>query len=352
MKRVVLLGSLLVVSAIAVAAALVALAVQRLDRPMSLNAPVRLTVPAGATIGRVAADLARQGVLTEPRVFIWYARYRGLAAGIKAGTYQIDNGMTPRAVLETLVVGRVLMHTFTIVDGWRVQDLLAALRRSADIASTLPAAPRDLMRLLGSPGQPAEGQFLPDTYTVPAGATDLDILRLAHAALVQERDADWAARDPGIPLRNAEELATLASIVEKETALGTERAKIAGVYLRRLEIGMRLQADPTVIYGVGAKYDGNLRLVDLRTDGPYNTYTRAGLPPTPIALAGPPALRAVAHPEKTLALYFVASGLGDGSHVFSSNLRDHNAAVESLLARQRAAAAAAARKNNSMKAKS
>jgi UPF0755 protein len=336
MKRSILLASFLALSLLALAAALVGLAVGRLDRPTSLNAPVRLQVPAGATIGRVAADLARQGVLAEPRVWIWYARYQGLATGIKAGEYRFNDGITPRAVLETLVDGRVLMHTFTIIDGWRVQDLLMALRRSDDIVSTLPVAPADLMRLLGSPGQPAEGQFLPDTYTVPAGATDLDILRLAHAALVRERDAEWATRDPGIPLRNAAELVTLASIVEKETALGAERAKIAGVYLRRLEIGMRLQADPTVIYGLGAKYDGNLRLVDLRNEGPYNTYTRAGLPPTPIALAGPPALRAVAHPEKTLAIYFVASGLGDGSHIFSTNLRDHNAAVERFLARQRA----------------
>jgi UPF0755 protein len=338
MKRVVALGSLLALVLLASAATLVVFAVQRLDRPLRLNSPVRLSVPAGATIGRVAADLAARGVLAEPRVWMWYARYRGLAAAIKAGEYQFDNGMTPRSVLQTLVAGRVLMHTFTIIDGWRVQDLQSALRRSHDIVSTLPAAPGELMRLLGAPGQPAEGQFLPDTYTVPAGATDLDLLRLAHAALIKERDAAWAARDPAIPLRNAAELVTLASIVEKETALGSERAKIAGVYLRRLEIGMRLQADPTVIYGVGAKYDGNLRLVDLRTDGPYNTYTRAGLPPTPIALAGPPALRAVAHPEKTAAIYFVASGLGDGSHVFSTNLRDHNAAVERFLARQRAAA--------------
>ena len=199
------------------------------------------------------------------------------------------------------------------------------------------------MAKLGSPGIDAEGQFLPETYRFIGGTPDIELLRQAHTALLHELDAAWANRDPDVPLHSAYELLIMASIVEKESGLPQELPKIAGLYLHRLEIGMRLQADPTVIYGLGERYDGNIHTVDLQTDGPYNTYTRVGLPPTPIALAGAAAIRATARPEKTDALYFVASTKGDGSHVFSATLEQHNAAVAAYVAHQRKAAQDSAR---------
>jgi len=208
---------------------------------------------------------------------------------------------------------------------------------------TLPASSLNLMEKLGAPGIDAEGEFLPETYRFPGGTTDVELLRQAHVALRRELDAAWADRDPTLPLHNAGELLIMASIVEKESGLPQELPKIAGLYLHRLSIGMRLQADPTVIYGLGERYDGDIHSVDLRTDGPYNTYTRAGLPPTAIALAGAAAIRATARPEKTDAIYFVASGKGDGSHVFSATLEQQNAAVAKYLERQRQKSAESAR---------
>jgi UPF0755 protein len=188
-----------------------------------------------------------------------------------------------------------------------------------------------------------EGQFLPETYRFIGGTPDVELLRQAHTALVHELDAAWANRDPDVPLHSSYELLIMASIVEKESGLPQELPKIAGLYLHRLQIGMRLQADPTVIYGLGQRYDGNIHTVDLQTDGPYNTYTRVGLPPTPIALAGAAVIRATARPEKTDALYFVASTKGDGSHVFSATLEQHNAAVAAYVAHQRKATQDSAR---------
>ncbi len=312
-----------------------------LDEPLSLSAPLRFKVAAGARFAHVAADLASRGVVAQPHAWILYARWKGLASGIKAGEYEIEPGTTPRALLDKMVSGQVLLHSFTIVDGWRVQDMLAALRRNPDVDSTLPASPKELMEKLGDPGIDAEGQFLPETYRFPSGTSDLELLRQAHSALRRELEAAWAVHDPSTPLRSPEELLIMASIVQKESGIPQELPKIAGLYLNRLRIGMRLQADPTVIYGLGERYDGELRTVDLRTDGPYNTYTRVGLPPTPIALVGAAALRATARPEQTDAMYFVASGRGDGSHVFSATLEKHNAAVAQYLSRQRQKAAAA-----------
>jgi UPF0755 protein len=336
--------SLLVLLLAAAAATTLALSLRTLDTPLRLTAPLRFKVPAGASFARVAGDLSREGVVAHPRIWTVYARLTGLAPAVKAGEYEIQPGTTPRELLKKMVNGQVLLHSFTIVDGWRVQDLLEALRRDPDIAATLPppanspAPAAALMEKLGSPGTDAEGQFLPETYRFIAGTPDVELLRQAHAALVHELDTDWANRDPDVPLRSAYELLIMASIVEKESGLPQELPKIAGLYLHRLNIGMRLQADPTVIYGLGQRYDGNIHTVDLQTDGPYNTYTRVGLPPTPIALAGAAAIRATARPEKTDALYFVASTKGDGSHVFSATLEQHNAAVAAYVAHQRKAA--------------
>jgi UPF0755 protein len=269
-----------------------------------------------------------------------FARIRGLAPAVKAGEYEIQPGTTPRELLTKMVNGQVLLHSFTIVDGWRVQDMLAALRRNPDVTVTLADNAPDLMDKLGLPGLESEGQFLPETYRFVAGTNDIELLRQAHAALSRELESAWTGRDPSVPLRDSRELLIMASIVEKESGLPQELGLIAGLYLHRLSIGMRLQADPTVIYGLGDRYDGDIRTADLRTDGPYNTYTRTGLPPTPIALPSAAVIRATAHPEKTDAIYFVASPKDDGSHVFSATLEAHNAAVASYVAHQRQKTAA------------
>ncbi len=342
LRRIVLVPALTLLL-LGAAAALVWNGVRSLDQPLNVAAPLRFKVPAGARFARVAADLASRGVVPQPRAWVLYARWKGLAAAIKAGEYEIEPGTTPRALLDKLVSGQVVLHSFTIVDGWRVQDLLSALRRNPDIVVTLPASPQNLMEKLGAPGIDAEGEFLPETYRFPGGTTDVELLRQAHVSLRRELDAAWADRDPTLPLHNAGELLIMASIVEKESGLPQELPKIAGLYLHRLSIGMRLQADPTVIYGLGERYDGDIHSADLRTDGPYNTYTRAGLPPTAIALPGAAAIRASARPEKTDAIYFVASGKGDGSHVFSATLEQQNAAVAKYLERQRQKSAESAR---------
>jgi UPF0755 protein len=341
-----ILAGLVLVSLLAAVGAEIWLNLRSLDQPLRVTAPLTFKVPAGSRLSQVAGALAARGVLARPRTLVLYARWKGTASAIKAGEYEIGAGMTPRSLLDKLVTGQVLLHSLTIVDGWRVQDLLTALRRNPDVLATLPATSAlpataaDVMEKLGVPGVNAEGQFLPETYRFPSGTTDVDVLRQAHAALTRTLNAAWMNRDPSIPLHNIDELLIMASIVEKESGLPQELPKIAGLYLHRLKIGMRLQADPTVIYGLGDAYDGDLHTVDLRTDGSYNTYTRAGLPPTAIALPGAAAIEATAHPENTDALYFVASGRGDGSHVFSATLEQHNAAVAQYLAGQRQRAGA------------
>jgi UPF0755 protein len=334
----ILLG-LVLLSLLAAAGAEIWLNLRSLDEPLQVAAPLTFKVPQGSRLAQVTGTLAARGVLARPRALVLYARWKGSASAIKAGEYEIEPGVTPRDLLDKLVTGQVLLHSLTIVDGWRVQDLLAAMRRNPDVLVTLPATSVDVMEKLGMPGVNAEGQFLPETYRFPGGTTDVEILRQAHAALARTLNAAWMNRDLGIPLKNIDELLVMASIVEKESGRPEELPKIAGLYLHRLKIGMRLQADPTVIYGLDDSYDGDLHSIDLRTDGPYNTYTRTGLPPTAIALPGAAAIEATAHPENTDALYFVASGRGDGSHVFSATLGEHNAAVAQYLARQRQRAA-------------
>src|SRR5260370_34381983 len=306
---------------------------RRMEEPLQVAAPLTFKVPAGSRLTQVTGTLAARGVLARPRGLVLYARWKGIASAIKAGEYEIEPGVTRRERLDKLVTGQVLLHSLTIVDGWRVQDLLDAMRRNPDVLAALPATSVDVMEKLGMPGVNAEGQFLPETYRFASGTTDVEILRQAHTALARILNAAWMNRDPAIPLHNIDELLIMASIVEKESGLPQELPKIAALYLHRLRIGMRLQADPTVIYGLGDAYDGDLRTVDLRTDGPYNTYTRTGLPPTAIALPGAAAIEATAHPENTDALYFVASGRGAGSHVFSATLDEHNGEVARYLAR-------------------
>ena len=341
MKAALRILLLLVVLAIAALAVVFWQGLRSLDEPLAVQSAVRFKIPPGTSFSHVAGELHARGIVANPRAWAWYARSQDTAAAIKAGEYEIEPGMTPRELLAKMVRGDVVFYSFTIIDGWRLRDLLDTLRRNKDIVTKLPAAPSNLMQTLGFGAGEAEGQFLPETYRFEGGTSDVDILQRAHTAMLHELNGAWEDHDPSSPLRSANELLILASIVEKETANPAELAVIAGLYLHRLEIGMRLQADPTVIYGLGDAYDGSLHSVDLHTDGPYNSYTREGLPPTPIALPGAAAIHASAHPQATEALYFVASDRDDGSHVFSATLQQQNAAVAKYVAHLRAKGAGA-----------
>jgi len=306
-----------------------------LNTPLPVAAAQTLfTVPTGTPLSKVTDDLNRQGLLSRPRLLTWYARLSGDATRIHAGEYQVNPGTTPLSLLDKLLDGDVYLHQFTIIEGWRFDDLIAALRAEPAIAAG-SFGRSEIMAALGQPNLHPEGQFLPDTYSFPRGTEELELLRLAHTALQELLSSAWMNRSFEVQLDGPYEALILASIVEKETALADERRKISGVFHRRLQRNMRLQTDPTVIYGLGPDFDGNLRRRDLVSDTPYNTYTRAGLPPTPIALAGRAAIEAAVTPDSSNDLYFVATGLPDRSHNFSPTLEEHNQAVRVYLQRQR-----------------
>lgn len=304
-----------------------------LNSPLQIEAPqVFLDVPSGTPLWRVSQRLAERGLLRHPHILTWYARFTGDATRIHAGEYALAPGMTPLTLLEKLVRGQVYLHQLTIVEGWRFSDALRVVRAHPAIVST-ELDGEALMAELGKPDVHPEGQFLPDTYTFPRGTTDVELFRLAHRALERKLEEAWARRSEDVAVDTPYEALILASIIEKETALDRERRTIAGVFMRRLQRGMRLQTDPTVIYGLGDAYDGNIRRGDLERDTPYNTYTRFGLPPTPIALAGAASIEAAVDPEEGEALFFVATGEPDGSHYFSATLEEHNRAVSRYLER-------------------
>ena len=308
-----------------------------LDRPLAVGeAPLTVDVPRGQSFATTVHELAARGVLDHPAWLRAWARITGTDARVKAGEYEIPPGTTPRSLLRLFESGAVVQHSVTIVEGWTFRGLRQALERTPFLDNTL--AGRDdaaVMAALGEAGTPPEGLFFPDTYLFGKGTTDLQILRQARERMRRELDAAWSRRADALPIGTAYEALVLASIVEKETALASERPRIAGVFTTRLRRGMRLQTDPTVIYGLGPGFNGNLRRGDLERDGPYNTYTRAGLPPTPIALPGAEALHAAVRPDERGELYFVATGLPDGSHEFSRTLAEHEAAVRRYLVRYR-----------------
>lgn len=297
---------------------------------------LRLTVPAGATVRGVLTELETRGALHDARAVELALRAGGRSVSVKAGEYLIAPRASAADILEQLTAGRVVLEQLTIVEGWTFMQLRRALENHPKVRATLRGLDdAGVMRALGAPGEHWEGRFNPDTYRFAAGTTDQEILTMAYHAMQKILATEWQQRADGLPLHTPYEALTLASVVEKETGLASERARIAGVFLQRLQRGMRLQSDPTVIYGLGASYDGDIRSRDLANDTPYNTYTRAGLPPTPIALPGRDALHATLQPEITGEIYFVATGAGDGSHHFSRTLEEHNAAVRRYLARLR-----------------
>jgi UPF0755 protein len=293
------------------------------DSPIAFGAET-LEVPRGATVESIAKQIESHA----PRVLMWrvLARELGVAGKLHAGEYAVDASITPRALLAKMAAGDVIQHHFTIVEGWTFAQLREALAHDALVVQTITGVDdADVMRRMGAGDVFAEGQFLPETYSFVKGMNDVEILRRAHDALRKTLNRLWSERATDSPLVSAYQALTLASIVEKETGRADERPRIARVFLTRLKLGMKLQTDPSVIYGLGNAYDGKIHRRDLDTDTPFNTYTRAGLPPTPIALPGKAALEAVVHPAETEALYFVARG--DGSHEFSSTLEAHNLAV-------------------------
>jgi UPF0755 protein len=298
------------------------------DSPLTLGAEERtLDIPSGTAFVGIVRRVREAGYSTAPELY-WRALgwEMKVASSLHAGEYALSPGLTPRALLRKMAAGEVVQHRFTIVEGWSFRQLRVALAADTGLVGSVAALnDAEIMEKLGAKDQAAEGRFLPETYSYTRGASDLDILRQAHGAMDKALSAAWVQRSTPTPLKSADEALTLASIVEKETGRAEERAKIAQVFLRRLDLGMRLQTDPTVIYGMGANYDGNIRKRDLEADTPYNTYTRAGLPPTPIALPGKAAIEAALHPAPGQALYFVARG--DGSHEFSDSLDAHNRAV-------------------------
>ncbi len=299
-----------------------------LHRPLSLApASVELTVEPGDSPRDIARRLVEAGVQTEPRWLFEYFRWSGQARAIKAGSYEFGAGTRPVDLLRKLVDGDVTLARIRLIEGWTFRQWRAELARHADLrqesASLDDAA---LMSAIGAPGLAPEGRFYPDTYAFSKGSSDLAVLRRALHAMQRHLESAWLGRIDGLPLKSPDEALTLASIVEKETGRAADRPQIAGVFINRLRIGMPLQTDPSVIYGLGPAFDGNLRRRDLETDTPFNTYTRGGLPPTPIAMPGRDALIAATRPATTNALYFVARG--DGSSEFSSNLADHNRAVD------------------------
>jgi UPF0755 protein len=297
------------------------------ERPLPLSGTnAELSIEAGTTPRDIAQAWVDAGVQTSPKLLYAWFRWSGQARRIRAGSYEIDAGTSPRRLLDKMVQGDETLEQVRFIEGWTLRQLRAVLAKAPNLKPASAAmSESDLMAALGAPGRAGEGRFFPDTYVYSRGVSDLTVLRRAHRAMLQRLEAAWAERAADTPLKNADEALTLASIVEKETGLPADRGLVAAVFVNRLRIGMPLQTDPTVIYGLGAAFDGNLRKRDLLADTPFNTYTRAGLPPTPIALPGLASLRAAVRPEASKALYFVARG--DGSSVFSDNLADHNRAV-------------------------
>ena len=323
-----------------------------------LNTPISATptkiafqMPRGSSITALARGLAQRDVITQPKIWALYARYTGQAKRVKAGEYALDSALTPVQWLAKLVAGDVIKYRVTVVEGSTVAHMLDVLAAHPQIQRAVPELTVDnLGKYLDLPDQQhPEGWLFPDTYVFRKGTTDLAILKLAQRRLATVLQQEWEVRAPDLPYNNSYEALIMASIVEKEAGHDDERPQIAGVFVRRLQKGMRLQTDPTVIYGMGSSYSGDLRRRDLRRDTPYNTYTRKGLPPTPIALSGRAAIRAALHPAQGDALYFVAKG--DGSHYFSNSLAEHLQAVQDFQVNNRAKNYRSAPKINNQKNK-
>jgi UPF0755 protein len=295
--------------------------------PLPIGAQaVDVEIMPGESLRHVAQEFAAKGILGHAWELTLYTRLERASGGLRAGEYSIEPGTTVASLLTLLRSGKVVMHSLTLVDGWNLKEVMSAVENEPNLKHTLTDTHAEaLAKSLGLDAASPEGMLLPDTYQFPRGTSDVAFLRRAHEAAQQEIDKEWAERATGLPYARPYDALIMASIVEKETAQPFERGKIAGVFVRRLQKGMKLQTDPTVIYGLGDTYKGDITLKDLRADTPYNTYTRFGMPPTPICMPGRGGIEAALHPEPGNALYFVARG--DGTHQFSATLKQQNEAV-------------------------
>lgn len=309
---------------------------QYLDEPMAIGAGgLGITLDRGDSLSRVAVRLRQQKVLDYPQFLIAYSRLTGNGLDVKAGDYLLAEGTTPRLLLRKLEDGDVQYHTLTLIEGWSLSQVLSHLQSQEKLQIKMTSnVAQHLSGLVGSANDSFEGLFFPDTYRYSSSTSDKDILLQAHQKMQRVLEEEWQRRESGLPYETAYEALIMASLVEKETGDASERAQIAGVFVRRLQMNMRLQTDPTVIYGLGEQYTGNLQSHHLKDSGNrYNTYRHKGLPPTPIALSGRESIHAALHPAKGDALYFVAKG--DGTHYFSSNLKEHQQAVRKYQVLQR-----------------
>jgi UPF0755 protein len=339
MRRVIWIPLLLLVLIAAAAAAGRVWLTMQFESPGPAPQALRVTVTPGLSVRGVLGRLQSAGALQCAWCTQLYLRLAGRTLTIKAGDYEVDVHASPRDVIEMLEQGRVILEQLTVVEGTRFSDLRRALAEDPHVRSLLKGrTDAQVMAALGHPGELPEGRFFPDTYRFASGTTDVELLKLAYAGMSDALAQAWDQRAADLPLKSPYEALILASMVEKETGLPTERPRIAGVFISRLRKGMRLQSDPTIIYGLGDAYDGHVHERDLTTDTPYNSYTRDGLPPTPIALPGRAALLAVVRPEETGDLYFVATGDAQGGHHFSATLAEHNLAVQHYVQKLRGAA--------------
>ena len=299
------------------------------------NKTVLIDVKSGMNADSVLRALKAELPNTNTQFLKIYGRLTGTLNDVKVGEYEVTDNMRPADFWAMVTKGRSVQYSFTIVDGWSFKQMREALAKSPDVVHTISEdqTPEEVMALIGYEGQPYEGYFMPETYLFPSGYTDVDVLKRSYESMNRFVDEVWDKRDIDLPIQNKHELLTLASIIEKETGVAHERPEISGVFVRRLNKGMRLQTDPTVIYGLGDKYRGTIYRSDLQRDTPYNTYTRDGLPPTPIAMPSVAAVYAAANPKEGNSLYFVAKGDGSGEHVFNATLDGHNKSVREYRAR-------------------
>jgi len=287
---------------------------------------ISITVEQGSNLTRLLYQLKEQGIIDKPRYLLWYSRLFSSPNKLHIGEYQVTKEDTPLTLIEKFLSGKVKVYTVTLIEGWNFSQMMLEINSNTYIDHQLKGLDdQAIMQIIGHESVHPEGRFMPETYSFPRGTSDVSLLKQAYTAMETYLTRQWPGRDVGLPFKTPYDALTLASIVEKETGLASERKQIAGVFIRRLLVRMRLQTDPTVIYGMGKKFKGNIQRRDLKRDTPYNTYRRYGLPPTPIAMPSREAIDASLHPEEGDALYFVSKG--DGSHYFSATLKEHNNAV-------------------------
>ena len=300
-----------------------------LDKPLGIDAEQTYNFKPGTSVSVLARDLEKKKIISNRLYFSLWARLTGSARKLKAGEYQISPNLNTLQLFTLMQKGKVRLYSLTLIEGLTFKQMMQLVNNSEYLTHNLLEMNNEqIMQKIGHQGEHPEGRFFPDTYRFPKGMSDIDLLKQSYNEMQKRLNKAWQQRDKKLPLKTAYEALTLASIVEKESAIAEERTRIAGVFVNRLRKGMRLQTDPTVIYGIGDKYKGNIRFKHLRTDTPYNTYTRKGLPPTPIAMPGQGSLDAVSHPDKTEYIFFVAMSDRSGRHIFSTNLKDHEHAVD------------------------